>query len=232
MDNWKDYLTIQNIVVAILVIIGLIWLISSLWMNMKVNRIAKWPVANATVVNSVIEPEKVTSTFGSSYLDPRYLNLSTDVSTKFIPRILYRYTINGQEYQSTNVVYGGDKSYNALDIKTLMGNIGPGSVIQVYYNQSNPSESYIFNGTTSYMGVILGLLLLAVAGAIGYHHNVMQKGKTVYGTPTMDSYTPRLTTDERPIRNNDRNRPLQTTTVKTQTLRFNRAPTNTTREFY
>ena len=209
MVYWKDYLTIQNIVVAILAIIGLVWLITSIWRNWKIGRINNWPKVNAVVVNSVVEPEKVSSNFGSTYLDPRYLLGTTDSSTKFIPRILYRYNINGREYQSNNVIYGPDKAYNSLDIKTLMGNIGPGSTIQVYYNPDNPGETYVLNGTPNYMGALLGLILLALAGAIAYHHNYMQK-KKLYSNPRMDIYSPTLTTEEVP-----RNR-RQTTTVTTQ----------------
>ena len=202
MVYWRDYLTIQNIVVAILTIIGLVWLISSLWRNWKISRINNWPKTNATVINSVAEPEKVTNALGSTYLDPRYLSATTDTSTKYIPRILYRYNINGQEFQSNDVMYGGDQAFNALDIKTIMGNIGPGSTIQVYYNPSDLDESYVLNGTPNYMGALLGLALLAIAAAIGYNHNI-EKLKRDYTTTTttktaMKDTTPRLTTDETP----------------------------------
>lgn len=198
MVYWKDYLTIQNIVVVILAIIGLVWLISALWRNWKIGRINNWPKTNATVINSVVEPEEVTRS-GLAYLDPRYLSAATDTSTKYIPRILYRYTINGQEYQSNDVMYGGDQAFNALDIKTIMGNIGPGSTILVYYNPNDLNESYVLNGTQNYMGVLIGLALLAIAAAIGYNHNI-SKIKRDYTTTTqsMDYTTPSLTTDETP----------------------------------
>ena len=201
MVDYKEYLTIHNIVVVILAIIGLIWLISAAWRNWKISSIRSWPKTNASVINALVEPENVSSISGSNLLDHRYL-VSTDNSTKYIPRVLYRYTVNGREYQSTNVVYGGEKAYNSFDIKTMMGHITPGSTVQVYVNPNDHNESYIYNGTAAYMGILMGLVLLAIAAAIGYHHNVNQKRgsgniyvtKNEYDirTPTLTDMAPRV----------------------------------------
>lgn len=181
LGNWQSHLTIHNIIVIILVIIGLIWLIHSLWRNYKISRINSWPRANALVVNSLVEPDGKFRLFSSSaLLDPQYIDMSGKGNAKYIPRIVYRYNVNGKEYQSSNVVYGGDKAYNSLAIRALTGHITTGSTIQVYYNPSNPSEAYIYNGRYNWLGVVVGLLLLLIAAALGYHHNFYQVNAASY----------------------------------------------------
>ena len=194
--NIGEYFTVYNIVVLVLVIIGLVWLISAIWTNSKINSIRRWPRTDATVINSLLEPESESRTF----LNLQDLSPTTDISVKFIPRVLYSYTVAGRTYQSTNFMYGADKAYNALDIQTLMGHMAPNSTIQVYYNPDNPSESYIYNGVHNYTGVWMGLLLLAIAAVIAYYHNTIKKRDTgrILGdydvsTPSLTDISPRAT---------------------------------------
>lgn len=170
MFNYKQYLTIPNIIGIILGIIGLIWLIHGLWRNMKINNISKWPKANATVLSSLAEPAN--SQAGSRYISPQDIVVSKDNNNaQYIPRVTYQYRVNGKDYISSNVVYSGQSSYNAFDTKTILADMSPNSVIQIYYNPSNPSEAYIYNGKTSYTSIIMGVILLLLAAYIFWHYH-------------------------------------------------------------
>lgn len=178
MFKFGQYLTINNIIAVILIIVGLIWLIHGLLRNRKINRINSWPKVNAYVLNSFAEPAN--NSAGDVYIDPRYLLAYINDSAKFIPRVIYRYRLNGIEYQSDNVIYSGYTSYDSLNVKTLLGHITTGSTIPVFYNPNDPKESYIYNGDKSYSGIVIGLILLAAGGYLVYNHfNKNKYGKGV-----------------------------------------------------
>ncbi|XWV24655.1 hypothetical protein QJ856_gp1129 [Tupanvirus deep ocean] len=187
MTDLGDYMTVSNIVAIILGIIGLIWLIYGLWRNWKINKISTWPKTNAFVLNSVAEPAN--NAAGNTYVDPRYIIATTDNKAQYIPKVTYRYRVGNREYQSNHVVYSGSRSYNAVDIKTLLGQVHAGATIPIFYNPNNPNESYIYNGTSSYTGVIIGLVLLLIAGYLGYYHNYKNKTITTTDVPVTGTRT-------------------------------------------
>jgi hypothetical protein len=169
MSNIGSYATVNNIVAAILVIVGLIWIIHSLWRNWKICRINTWPKTNAFVLNAMAAPANQSA--GNTYVDPKYITPTINDSARYIPIIIYRYRIGDRDYQSDKVVYSGPKSYSTFDTKTIMGNISNGSIIPIYYNPRNPKESYIYVGTTNYLGIIIGIVLILIAIYIGYRGN-------------------------------------------------------------
>ncbi|MEM0353985.1 MAG: DUF3592 domain-containing protein [Thermoplasmata archaeon] len=186
LSDFKNCISYQNFVVLILVIIALVWLVLSIWYNWKVTNIRHWPKTNAMVVKAFVEPKNGGS---RTLIDPRFL-VSIDPSTKYVPRVLYRYFVDGKEYQSDNVVYGGGE-YGFHNIKVLMGNIFVGSTIQIRYNPRNPSESYIYCGGHNYCGIIMSIVLLLIAFLVCYYFNVV-RGRESAGTD-YDVTTPNLT---------------------------------------
>ena len=166
MFDYKSYISAYNIIAIIIGIIGLIYLIYNLWKNIRTNTILSWPKINATVLSAVAKPVNQNS---GSFIDPRYVVASTDNITQYIPVVVYKYRVNGVDYQSNNVMYYGPSTYNGLDIKTLMAPIYPGAIINIFYNPNNPNEAYIYNGIKNYKGTIIGIILLIIAAAIFYY---------------------------------------------------------------
>lgn len=169
MESLKDYFTTHNLIAVILGIVGLVWLVHTVWKNMKINKISTWPKINATVVNALVEPANKSA--GNTYIDPKFIVATVDGSAQYIPVVLYTYRVGGKEYQSKNFSYYGPQTYNALDMKTMMGPFYPGATIQVFYNPSNPAESYVYNGKVDHTGVVLSVILLLIAAYIAYRHN-------------------------------------------------------------
>lgn len=190
MSGFGNGLSINNVVVIILVIVGLVWLIYSLWRNWKISRISAWPKTNATVLNALALPAG--GGRGNVYLDPQAIVATTDNSFQYVPKIVYTYRVAGKEYQSDSVIYSGARSYNSVDIKTIMGNLHAGSLVPVFYNPNKNNESYIYNGTSNYTGAIIGIILLFIAGFLSYYHNY-SKHKHVAWNKDIDIDTPNLT---------------------------------------
>lgn len=183
MADLGRHMTVTRIIAIILGIIGLIWLIYALWRNWKINKISTWPKANATVIASVAEPANDEA--GNTYVDPNSIVATTDSGAQYIPRVVYRYRVGNQDYQSNNVVYAGQSTYGPLGIKALLGQINQGSTIPVYYNPGNHAESYIYNGLTSYTGVIIGLVLLLIGLLLGFYDYKKQTKPVTYTTETI-----------------------------------------------
>ena len=166
MNNYN--FDVYNIIAAILAIVGLIWLIYTLWINLKIGRIRSWPKTNAVIINSIIEPAN--NAAGNIYLDPTNI-IAANNNARYMPRVFYKYTVNGKEYQSNNLVYAGSRSYTATEVKVMLDGLSPGSTVPVFYDSNQPSEAYIYNGKSSYTGIISGIILLLLAGYIMYYRN-------------------------------------------------------------
>ncbi len=69
-----SFWTLDNIIVLILAIVGLIWLINGLWKNWKIRNIRSWPKADATIISSVAQPADGSS---SAFVDPRFIVATT-----------------------------------------------------------------------------------------------------------------------------------------------------------
>jgi hypothetical protein len=166
MPNWGCYFTVNNIIALIIAIVGMIWIIHAIWRNWKIGRISAWSKTDALVLTALVAPANLSA--DNMYIDPKYIIPTVDNSARYVPIVVYRYSVGGHNYQSNSVVYSGPSSYSALDTKTIMRNITTGATISVYYNPHNPSESYIYIGTKNYVSLVLGIILLLIAIYLGY----------------------------------------------------------------
>lgn len=167
MDKSDSFFTLNNIVIVILVIVGIVLLIQGIWKNAGVRRVSKWPQTDALIINAVAEP--TSGADKDSYIDPK--NITGSSGRSYRPLVLYKYRVDGREYQSSNLFYSGSKKYDANGIKALMSQLQPGSVIKVLYNPSNPSHAYINSGNRSYTTIIIGIILLLIALFMAYLEN-------------------------------------------------------------
>lgn len=190
MANWGEYFTVNNIVALILGIIGLVWLIHGIWRNSKINKINSWPKINARIIGAVAQ----LASDKNVLVDPKNIQI-VDNSAKYIPNVTYEYQIGNMMYKSSSIVYDGEKSYSATDTKMIMDKLIVGSVIPIYYDPNNFSESYIYNNTHSYIGIIIGIILIVIAAYLGYRHN--SNVKNVFNKKTkkktMDQINPNVT---------------------------------------
>jgi hypothetical protein len=166
---FSDYLTLPNLILLIISICALVWLIFMIRYNYMINEITSWPKINATIAKAS------TGTGKNAYIDYRLIAFGKSKLDKYYPKITYKYTIDGNNYQSTNVVYGNTYYYNTTDIKALMTKLTPGTVIPIFYNPNNPKEAYIFPGKKSYLEIIISLIILCAVVIMGCGYNSKHK---------------------------------------------------------
>ena len=191
MSKFCDYLTINNIVAIILGVIGLIWVIYSIWRNRKISNINSWPKTNARIISAVAQSDNNKKIM----VDTRNIS-QVDPSAKYIPIVTYEYRVGDMVYQSHSIIYSSAHSYSANDIAMIMNGLIPGSTIPVYYNPNNASESYIYNGITNYTNMIIGLVLLLIAIYLGYYHGKSRNPLTG-SKKQMDEIEPNFTEIDR-----------------------------------
>lgn len=155
LDAWNIY----NIIALILGIIGLIWFLRTIWRDIQINQHMKWPHVSANIVAVYAVPIGTSTRIELNDMNP---------NDKYTPRILYKYTVDNKTYESSNLIYDGPSSYSGIQIKNLLGTAKPGDSINVLYNPSDPAESYIYPGVVSYIGLIVGILLILVGAFIAY----------------------------------------------------------------
>lgn len=195
----EKYFNVRSIISIILAIVGLVWLINTIWRNMKLNRVKSWPKANATVVLSSVIPSNHIA--GTAPLNPQTITIANNNLT-YTPNVVYSYTVNGKEYKSEKVLYIGNPSYNARDIVNLMTQLRQGATVPVYYNPENPTEAFVFNVKPSYTGIIGGIILLLLAAFIGreqYFTNDTGTGNDLFSTKKTYLETPNLSETDVPV---------------------------------
>ena len=163
--SMKKYINANSLFGTILLIVGIILILWELWINWKVKRIASWPKAQATILSSVAQSNNCGI---GRYLHSSDITPSTKDTCKYVPVVTYRYRVSGKDHQSTSVAYNGPRTYNSLEIKTLLERTKPGSTVPVYYDRDQPGESYIYPGEYKYTWVFVGLILVALSLYLGY----------------------------------------------------------------
>jgi hypothetical protein len=87
----------------------------------------KWPTVTADILDVSFIVERVTGDLGKIYL----------INAR------YRFTVDGQSYESTSVADRDNFTATGADILEAFGSHKPTNV-QVSYNPSTPSESYVY----------------------------------------------------------------------------------------
>lgn len=119
----------------------------------------KWPA-----VDGVIEQSEVVTSRGD------------DGDTMYAAEVLYKYTVDGREYQSDNVYFGGDyRSSSSSGAYEVVNRYPVGDTVKVHYDPDKPENAVLEPGVTwmSYLVYGIGLVffivgLLLVLGPICY----------------------------------------------------------------
>ncbi len=105
-----------------------------------------WPTTQGVVISASVDKEIRTWTNSSGIRTQR---------TVYVPRIAYRYTVNGQEYTSTTIGYSTSEVRSGIN----SGEYAPGKPITVYYNPEDPSDAVLVTGFSGsvFAPCVLGL---------------------------------------------------------------------------
>lgn len=159
--------TVLNLVALIIAIIGIIWIIHTLWMNSRINNVKNWTRVDAQITK--IGAEAVNAPKGVAWLVPSEINPNSN--QKYIPHVIYKYTVNGQTYERDGIEYNNNAKLNGIQTQNLLNLFPVGSTVKIYVNPANPTEAWIYPGKPSYTGLWLGILLFVAAAFFAYSMN-------------------------------------------------------------
>lgn len=168
MADLKKHLSVFSIIGILLIIIGIIWFIHNIYKNNKVNRIASWDRALATVIESGARP--VGTNAFVDMLEPKALLISQTSDVKYTPYIYYKYRVDGREYTGDKLMYSSPRNFSAIDTASLLKNLPRGATFPVHYDSNDPSESYVYPGSKEYTGMIIGTVLFLLGLALLFLH--------------------------------------------------------------
>lgn len=122
-----------------------------------------WGFLNVKKANASLEWPQVTGQVIISRIDRRTTRSSEDSSTVYRVTVRYEYTVDGTDYTSSTIDFGGQKRYEMRSMASKFIRSYPkDKEVTVYYNPSNHSDAVLNPGADfwSYRLVLVGFLLL------------------------------------------------------------------------
>jgi hypothetical protein len=143
-------------------VLGVSLLYYSLNRLMLINQSQNWAEASGLVISS-----KVCRSEGIK-------------STSYSPNIVYRYEVNGKDYESKQITFGfvkGDES-EAIEKVSLYS---AGSQVKVYYNPSSPEQSCLeTGGSKAGFAIPIGLSIIFMVGGIWGANRARKEKRRLY----------------------------------------------------
>lgn len=96
--------------------------------------------------------------------------------TVYVPRIRYRYTVDGQEYTGSTIGHDTSEVRDAIET----GQYVPGAPITVYYNPEDPSEAVLAPGLagSAFAPCLLGVFFTFVSGGLAIREGWKRRRQT------------------------------------------------------
>lgn len=112
-----------------------------------------WPSVSAEVISAEID----TSSRRTS---------KTSHSTSYTPRIVYRYTVNGQTYTSERAAFAYKNSRSTA--QDFVKRFHPGAQVSAFYDPANPSEAVLVREGSRLLWVFIafGSVFAAIGGGL------------------------------------------------------------------
>ena len=115
---------------------------------------ASWPSAEGQVVVAMVDMRVSTDSDGMT-------------SRRYTPRVVYNYTLNGQQFSSDQVHIGSKSNYASHARAASKLAYQAGQQVNVFYNPENPSQAVLEPGSTrGAWGTLLIGIVFFVAGGI------------------------------------------------------------------
>lgn len=133
-----EHSTLGTVIVVgmmgLLSLVGAVFLAFSVWYaSEQASRIATWPSTTGTVLSSRVDAWRTVT--GS----PR----ATGNTVKRIPLVDRSYTVGGVDYTFDRVTPMENVSFGSQWAGDIAGRYTPGDSVEVFYNPSDPAESFI-----------------------------------------------------------------------------------------
>jgi len=114
----------------------------------KARASSEWPAAQGQIESSTVDVEK-----------ERERDSDGDVhyETKYIPRIVYRYQVEGTDYYGDQISFGNTSSSSPNWAYRIKDQYSPGMEVAVYYDPANPQEAVLQPGARWTTYIVLGI---------------------------------------------------------------------------
>lgn len=121
----------------------------------KADQSQGWPSTNGKIIVSEIRESKSTDEDGRT-------------KVTYYPHIEYAYEVNGQNYVSKQISFGGVLGYNdPAKVRTTLDHYPVGSIMLAFYNPEKPAEAVVeqTSGGAKW-ALIVGIIILAISSCI------------------------------------------------------------------
>ena len=144
-----SWFTPNHIILLVLVGLGLLMFMIYFRNLARVRASAGWPAVQGTVTESWIEEDTSTDSDGT-------------VTSRYAPKVSYRYAVMGMEYQGNRIDFGPGKSGNRTNAEKVLARYPKGGAALVYYNPEKPTEAVLERSLSKGL-LVSGAVFLAVA---------------------------------------------------------------------
>ncbi len=124
----------------------------------KARASADWPAAQGIIESSTVDVER-----------ERERDSDGDVhyETKYLPRIVFQYQVDGIDYRGERISFGSTSSGNQTWAYKITNQYPEGLEVAVYYDSENPSDSVLQPGAKWTTYLLLGLgVVFALVGVL------------------------------------------------------------------
>jgi len=102
-------------------------------------------------------------------LESELVESHDDDSTTYGAQVIYRYSLDGGEFESDRIWFGGDYSTsNRSEMFEVVKKYPVGQAVTVYYSPDDPTEAVLMPGayTSSYVLFAIGMVFLGIGGSL------------------------------------------------------------------
>jgi hypothetical protein len=135
-----------------LIAVGVLFMRNAVGGRLKSKQAQAWPTVQGRVVTSEV-------------VEDRYRDPTGKATIAFVPNVVYEYNVNGQTYNSRNVIFW-QTNYDYLVASRICEKFTVDATPDVYYNPAKPTESVLVPKSTEGMRSLVPGIFFIVAGIL------------------------------------------------------------------
>lgn len=141
----------------ILIAVAVIMFIYAICSNQRIKSMSAWPRVTGTITSTAVTTQR-----GLGNVWDSLWSLFSYSSQVYTPRVTYQYQVGDRTFTSNNFS-NGVTTFTLHEAMLLSNQLPVGTVVNVTYNPSRPSEAYLVTtGTPAHGSVLLSIILLVI----------------------------------------------------------------------
>jgi hypothetical protein len=135
-----------------LIAVGVLFMRNAVGGRLKSKQAQAWPTVQGRVVTSEV-------------VEDRYRDPTGKATIAFVPNVVYEYNVDGQTYNSRNVIFG-QTNYDYLVASRICEKFTVDATPDVYCNRAKPTGSVLVPKSTEGMRSLVPGIFFIVAGIL------------------------------------------------------------------